>query len=730
MASRNVVDILINATDNASSKVQGVQQSFKNLESTMAKAEEGSQALLMGVAAVATGLGALLAVGFEQNKMLEGSSTAWETLTGSVKGAEEQTAHMLQLAKDSPFDYKSIDQSTKSLVGYGMELETANKWLPSIMDTVSVLGGGSDQIGRIGMAIGQMMAKGKVSAEEMNQLSENGINGWKMLADSMGLSVGEVRKMSEEGKLLASDALPIIQAGMDKTFGGGMQEYMKTTAGQMDNFIESAKVLAGQMSQPIYDWFGAVVLPKLQGALEAVEDAISSKTLQEGLDKLFSPTTQATIAMITGAILIGLVPALYGIATAVWAAMAPLIPFLALGAALGLLAYAIWQNWEPIKEKFGGLFDTIKKFADGFVEQFKLSWQMLLDGIAPIWEAIKTLMKSLEPILIIIGAAIGLFLTIAIAVFNGIVAAIAPLVEAFVWLMDMVVNVVMSIVKLLTGDMKGASESWKKATDSAIKFVKALWEGIKNFFKGFVGTFVAILQNFGVDVKSKFQEMWQAAKQKAEEGWNRIKDGFGKFVSSVGKAVTDFGKRMKDGFKKTVDGAKEAFMSGLEALVSKITGFGSTFLKAGTGLLEAFTDGVKKGIGKAQKAVENGMKKIRDFLPFSPAKKGALSDLDKSGASFFPTFASKMHKTLPKAIRTVRDGMGELAPSNFNDGFNFTGGTQRVKSSVSVSSEHVVRIEGDTSRIDKQTLTSGVVDTASESIQELFGGLRQSVRKQ
>ncbi|MCM2590480.1 tape measure protein [Rossellomorea marisflavi] len=77
-----------------------------------------------------------------------------------------------------------------------------------------------------------MNAKGKVSSEEFQQLVQRGMNAWQMLADGMGMTQGEVRKLSWDGKLLAKDALPLIYEGMQKTFGGGTQNLTKSTTGQ------------------------------------------------------------------------------------------------------------------------------------------------------------------------------------------------------------------------------------------------------------------------------------------------------------------------------------------------------------------------------------------------------------------------------------------------------------------------------------------------------------------
>jgi phage-related protein len=54
-----------------------------------------------------------------------------------------------------------------------------------------------------------------------------------------------------------------------------------------------------------------------------------------------------------------------------------------------------------------------------------------------------------------------------------------------------------------------------------------------------------------------------------------------------------------------------------------------TFLKAGKGFIDALVDGIKSAANGVYDTVKGVAKKIRDFLPFSPAKVGPLSDLDK-----------------------------------------------------------------------------------------------------
>lgn len=55
----------------------------------------------------------------------------------------------------------------------------------------------------------------------------------------------------------------------------------------------------------------------------------------------------------------------------------------------------------------------------------------------------------------------------------------------------------------------------------------------------------------------------------------------------------------------------------------------SKFTDAGANIVGMIADGITGAIGKAKEAIDGVVSKIRNFLPFSPAKEGPLSDLHK-----------------------------------------------------------------------------------------------------
>lgn len=57
--------------------------------------------------------------------------------------------------------------------------------MTTLGNTVAAVGGNSETLNNIARALGQIQTKGKLSAEEMNQLAENGVGAWDILSKQM-----------------------------------------------------------------------------------------------------------------------------------------------------------------------------------------------------------------------------------------------------------------------------------------------------------------------------------------------------------------------------------------------------------------------------------------------------------------------------------------------------------------------------------------------------------------
>lgn len=222
------------------------------------------------------------------------------------------------------------------------------------------------------------------------------------------------------------------------------------------------------------------------------------------------------------------------------------------------------------------------------------------------------------------------------------------------------------------------------------------------------------------DAKDKFNSMVRAADEK---------------VSSMGRAAVNMMNGFKDGISQGFNDAVYKVSNGINNMVSQFSNFFRTFYNSGKGLLSSFVNGITSGFGDAVNAVSRGMSSIRAYLPFSPAKKGPLSDLDKSGEAFFPTWyeaaltqVSAMERSIGGAFSGVADTASvALAGTGLEA---FTGGR------TSVTVNHVVKVDGtvglDSKGIEEfeDRVTHQVIGTTGGGYGGMdYSGLQQSIRK-
>lgn len=194
-----------------------------DLKSTIAKA-----AATIGVTAL---IKTAITDGIDYNAATEQSQISWETILGDTTAAEQRIQDLVDMAAHTPFEFAGLDSAAKKLTMAGFAGEELNNALLSVGDTVSAIGGGQEELDGISTALFQIYTKGKLSAEEMLQLAERGLPAWEILADKMGVSMADLQKMTQDGKVMANEVLPLLIEGMGERFGGAMEKQSKSMVG-------------------------------------------------------------------------------------------------------------------------------------------------------------------------------------------------------------------------------------------------------------------------------------------------------------------------------------------------------------------------------------------------------------------------------------------------------------------------------------------------------------------
>ncbi len=261
------IEIEINAKDNASDKIKRVAIAARDMGDKVdvagrstAGAAVSMNSLVMAAGQFVGGLAigdmlmqgarasVQLAMGMEQTKV------AFTNFLGSAERANAYLEELRQFGEVTPFQFTDLTEAAQRLMGMGFAAEQVVPMLRSIGDAMAGMGRGAEDIQGVTLALGQMRLKGRLSAEEMLQLSERGIAAWRYVADGLKVSTAEAQKLAEKGLIPVDQAIQAILDGMSKDFGGQMARQSETAAGRLSTLqdkIESLGLKIGDVLLPV-----------------------------------------------------------------------------------------------------------------------------------------------------------------------------------------------------------------------------------------------------------------------------------------------------------------------------------------------------------------------------------------------------------------------------------------------------------------------------------------------
>lgn len=222
--------------DRAATGAEGVQKHFSSFSATF-------RHTVMSLAAVRFALmdfydvflrlpGSILQTSGEMERLtmlMKGLSKA-TTEVARAQEAAQNKSFILDLAKNAPFEISAISNALVKLKSGG--IDPTNGSLQSLIDSVARFGGDSQSLARASVAIQQMAGKGVISMEELRQqLGEAVPDAMKLMAEGMGISIGELTKKVSLGAVESGDALRRMFTMMEFHNRGAAKEMMETWTG-------------------------------------------------------------------------------------------------------------------------------------------------------------------------------------------------------------------------------------------------------------------------------------------------------------------------------------------------------------------------------------------------------------------------------------------------------------------------------------------------------------------
>lgn len=210
------------------------------------------------------------------NAEMEQHTTSLEVMLGSASKASAMIEKMRDFAAKTPLTLENVISGGSLLMSYGVDES-------NLIDTMTKLGdlasGNAEKMDRITLAYGQMLAKGKVTGEELMQMTEAGVPLQTALAESIGVTGEEFSKMVSAGKVGIDDlnnAITGLTTGNGK-FAGMMEKQSETMQGMLSTLQDNLSEFMRKMGEGA---FGEV-----KSALQEASDLLAEWEEDGTLDR-------------------------------------------------------------------------------------------------------------------------------------------------------------------------------------------------------------------------------------------------------------------------------------------------------------------------------------------------------------------------------------------------------------------------------------------------------------
>ena len=312
-----------------------------------------------------------------------------DSVTGAVKRFADATS----------FSNEAVFQVAQNLVAAKVPL---NNLIPTLQMLGDVSLGNAEKFSGIATAWYQIIAKGKLTAEEINQIAERGVSVWSILAEETGKSVPELQKLAEAGKLTVDAYMPLLQRGLAKNYAGSLKEASNLSTNLLVNITKSITNFAAAIGRGLED----TVNPFLQFLVQAFQraalyaEALTKSAIWARFTQSLQAAAEALAPIIKGigiAGFIGLIrvvqiltPAMYflaaafrGISSAASQAMQFLKPLTDTFSRISARIKALdWKGlWTSIKSQSG---DIGKKIGTLLYETLEIAWEEFRTKVLPV----------------------------------------------------------------------------------------------------------------------------------------------------------------------------------------------------------------------------------------------------------------------------------------------------------------------------------------------------------
>jgi tape measure domain-containing protein len=504
-----------------------------------------------GPAVVGTALGSLAtggalalgAVGVAAGKMglqtaagLETAQIGFTTMLGSAQKADAFLRQLADFAAKTPFELPDLQRSASQLVAIGINAHDVIPIMRTLGDITAGMGTGSEGIQRAVVAIQQMNAAGRITAEDLNQLRDAGVPVYELLAKATGKSVQQIALMAQKGKLGRQELDQLMKSlrtgqGLER-FNGLMEKSAQSLTGLGSTFHDTFNIGMAQALGPI--------IPMLKTGLRDAIAGVGSvmPVVARGLSMVMDAGKRVA-GMFSGLSHVGG----GGLASFVSADVAPRIR------GISAAFQGLWRTIQPIAMRIGAAIQSA--FSGG---RGSRALGALKDYVLTVMNLIQVGIQTATRVISFIWQHWGSNITTVVKTSFGL--ALTLLTDA----LKSLAGVLKFFTALMQGDWAGAWAGLKQSMDAQLHGIVAIAGGIWKILRA---TTIAALGALWKEVATAFGRAWQSL----TDSFNRVRAAVAGTLTALARTV----ERVLTGIGRTINALMKPWVTVAKIVFTAIT---------------------------------------------------------------------------------------------------------------------------------------------------------------
>lgn len=434
---------------------------------------------------------------------------------------------------------------------------------------------------------------------------------------------------------------------------------------------------------------GDALIPAMLAAMEAMQPLIDTlarmaewfANLDPGMQSFI--ITAAAIAAALGPVLIVVgkvvtaIGTIIGVVTKVGAAIkaaggvlavltGPIGLTIAAVTALAGAAFLIVKNWEPIKEFFSNLWDSVVAVTtevwESIKEALSTAWQAIKDVATSVWESIANFFTTIwESITEFLKTAWDNIKNLAQTAFNNILNVIKPILEGWkkifsgAWeaIKNIFAGALLLLINLVTGNFTELKNNAIAIWDNIKNAVAEIWEGIKEVFSGTLQAIGTIVTTAWNGYKNIISTILNAVWAFIKSTWNNIINFFKQLPSTLYNIGANMFNSMSNAISNTIGSVKTAIVNGMNAAINWLNNLPAQMLQIGQNIIQGLVNGIKNMVGAVGNAIKDVADKvtggIKDFLNINSPSRVTMALGEDTGEGFALGIRKKISDVQGKA---------------------------------------------------------------------------------